>query len=127
MMVSSRPHVAPRGMPSSVARVIAGPPVTATFFKHVAAVHESDPAAIGGDERPGRRAGEHRQRLEGVERADEELRAVVADIDDAGAVRRDRQVVVGATDRSASWQSRTRSAGGRHEARPVQPGAWRTT
>ena len=58
------------------------------------AVHEPDPLAIGGDERPARRAGEHRHRLEGVERADEELRAAVADIDEAGAVRRDRQVAV---------------------------------
>ena len=53
------------------------------FLQRVVAVHEPDPLAIGGDERPARRAGEHRHRLEGVERADEELRAVVADIDDA--------------------------------------------
>ena len=71
----------------------AGPPVTGTFF-NARGVHEPDPLAIGGDERPARRAGEHRHRFEGVERADEELRAAVADIDDAGAVRRDRQVAV---------------------------------
>ena len=35
MIVSSGPQVAPRGPPSSVASVTAGPPVTATFFNTV--------------------------------------------------------------------------------------------
>ena len=84
--------------------------------QRVAAVHEPDPLAIGRDERPARRAGEHRHRLEGVERADEELRAAVAHIDDAGAVRRDRQVTVVAVDGQRGGTRRRDHADARHEA-----------
>ena len=105
----------------------AGPPVSATFFKVDAVVHEPDPLPIGGDERPTRRAGEHGHRLERVERADEELRAIVADIDDARAVRRDRQVPVVAVDGQRGDAPEDRATDARHEAVPRQSGAWRPT
>jgi hypothetical protein len=35
MIASSGPHVAPRRIPSRVASVMAGPPVTATFFNGI--------------------------------------------------------------------------------------------
>ena len=68
------------------------------FFQRGDIVHEPDPLAVGRDEQPARRAGEDGHRLERVERADEELPALVTDIDDAGTVGRDRQVTVAADD-----------------------------
>ena len=66
--------------------MIGGPPVIATFWS-VCAVDEADPLAIRRDEWPahGAAAGD-RHRFERVERADEELRAVVADVDDVRPV-----------------------------------------
>ena len=55
-------------------------------------LHEPDPLAVGGDERLAQfSGGEHHRGLEGIKRTDEELGAVVAHVDDARAIGRNRQ------------------------------------
>ena len=69
------------------------------FLQDARAVDKTDPLAVGRHERGARRAGEQADRLQGVERPDEQLAAVVAHVDHAGAVRRDRQIAIDAVDR----------------------------
>ena len=78
-----------------------------------AALIEPDPLAVGRDEDPVQRgsACDDRLRVEPIERADEELSAVVAHVDDARAIGRDRQtaIAVGSDRRRArrcDWDAR---------------------
>ncbi len=53
------------------------------FLQCAVVVHEPDPVAVGGDKRSARSPFEHGRRLQGIERPDKKLRAVIADIDHA--------------------------------------------
>ena len=59
-----------------------------------ARVREPNPLAVRRHERSARQTGEHGHGIEGIQGPNEELRAAVADIDDARAVRRDRHVAL---------------------------------
>ena len=95
MIVSSGPHVAPlEPAVSSVARVTAGPPVTATFFNtprpstnpiHWPSGETNGPRGAPVNTATGSRASSARTKI---------CVPLVADVDEAGAVRRDRQVAV---------------------------------
>src|SRR2546426_4511986 len=89
--VSSGAHVAPRGE-STRASVSDGPPVIATFFSVV--LLSTKPTHWPSGEMNGPRGLplEDLDGVERVERADEQPRSVGADIDNAGAIRRNRQV-----------------------------------
>ena len=132
MIVSSGSHVAPCGAPSSVVDWIDGPPVIATFLSvfrpSTKPTHWPSGETNGSANLPCR----DRHRFERVERADEQLCAVVADVDDVRAVRGDGEVAIEAVDRErgrAGWRDvrardarrRRRASHGAAARRPRRP------
>ncbi len=69
------------------------------LLQDACAIGETNPLAVRRHERAARRAGEEAHGLQSVERSDEQLAAVVAHVDHAGAVGRDRQIAIDAVDR----------------------------
>ena len=88
-------------------------------LKRLAPDDEADPLAVRGYDRRAQAGavGRNRHRLERVQRADEQLRAVVPDVDDAPPVGGDGDVAIQTVDRH-------RGGAGRHDrhARGVWPG-----